>query len=59
MEPVCRYWDMEAYKAMTDKEPFNEFLFDLFHKMLFHQGFADEGCPFYLGYKTAKYKTRI
>jgi len=45
---VCAYWDGECHKMMYLNEQFNEFLFDLFHKMLFYQGFANEGIPFYL-----------
>ena len=58
-EDVCAYWDGECNKLMNLNEQVNDFLFDLFRKMLLHQGFSNEGIPFYLGYVSAKYKTKI
>jgi len=56
---VCAYWDGECNKLMHQNKSVNDFLFDLFCKMLLHQGFSNEGIPFYLGYVSAKYKTKI
>ena len=56
---VCAYWDGECHKLMNLNEQVNDFLFDLLRKMLLHQGFSNEGIPFYLGYVSAKYKTKI
>jgi len=55
---VCAYWDGECNKLMNLNEQVNDFLFDLFRKMLLHQGFINEGIPFYLGYVSGKYKPR-
>ncbi len=58
-EDVCQYWDMEFHKAIFLNEPFNEFIFDLFCKMLSHNGFCNDDHPFFLGYVTAKFKTKV
>jgi len=40
---ICEYWNEEMYILRTDdNKPVNEFLFDSFQKMLWHQGFQDE-----------------
>jgi len=58
-EDVCQYWDMECHKELFLNEQLNQFLFDLFCMILFHQGFANDDHPFYLGYVAAKYKTKV
>jgi len=56
---LCDYWETEFHKAIYLYEPFNQFVFDIFRKMLYHNGFANDNRPFYLGYVTAKLKTKV
>ena len=55
---VCAYWDGECNKLINLNEQVNDFLFDLFCKMMFHQGFCNEELLFIL-VVSAKYKTKI
>jgi len=34
-DALCAYWDMECHTAIFLNEPFNQFIFNLFYKMIF------------------------